>query len=73
MTSKSQQAVAAELDAAAAALVLRDVLAHYELLARAVSHANLWHELAWDGQQAAEEARRDVTRGRAALARLAGG
>lgn len=72
MPSRHAQGVVARDDAAADALVLRDVLAHYELLARAVGRANLWHELAWDGQEAAADARRDVARGRAALARLAG-
>ena len=38
---------------------------------RAIDHANLWHELAWDGEQAARDARRDVERGLAALGRLA--
>ena len=54
-------------DAAAALLVVRDVLTNYALLCRAVDHANLWHELAWDGEQAARDARRDVERGRRAL------
>ena len=72
MASKRQQAVGAALDGRAAALTLRDVLAHYALLERAITRANLRHELAWDGEQAARDARRDVERGLAALARLAG-
>lgn len=77
MPSKQQQAVGAQLDGRAAALTLRDVLAHYALLERAITRANLWHELAWhelawDGEQAARDARRDVERGMAALARLMG-
>ena len=71
MASKRQQAVGAALDERAAALTLRDVLAHYALLERAITRANLWHELAWDGEQAARDARRDVERGLAALTRLA--
>ena len=47
------------------------VLTHYALLERAITRANLWHELAWDGEQAARDARRDVERGLAALGRLA--
>jgi len=48
------------------------VLTNYLLLCRAIDRANLWHELAWDGEQAARDARRDVERGMAALARLMG-
>ena len=72
MASKRQQAVGAALDERAAALTLRDVLAHYALLERAITRANLWHELAWDGEQAVRDARRDVERGLAALTRLMG-
>ena len=72
MASKRQQAVGAALDERAAALTLRDVLAHYALLERAITRANLWHELAWDGEQAARDGRRDVGRGVAALTRLGG-
>lgn len=72
MASKRQQAVGAQLDTQADALAVRDALVHYALLQRAISHANLWHELAWDGEQAAADARRDVDRGMAALARLTG-
>ena len=49
MPSKQQQQVGAQLDGRAAALTLRDVLTHYALLERAITRANLWHELAWDG------------------------
>lgn len=72
MPSRQQQQVGAQLDGRAAALTLRDVLTHYALLERAITRANLWHELAWDGEQAARDARRDVERGMAALTRLAG-
>ena len=71
MASRAQQAVSARDDAAACAVTLRVVLANYDLLIRAISHANLWHELAWDGEQAAREARRDVAQGQAALTALA--
>ena len=43
MPSKQQQQVGAQLDGRAAALTLRDVLAHYALLERAITRANLWH------------------------------
>ena len=34
---------------------------------RAIDHANLWHELAWEPEQAAADARRAVARVRRAL------
>lgn len=67
MASKSYQPAVEADNATAAHISLREVIDNYELLVRAIDHAHLWHELAWDGPQAAEDARRDVERARRAL------
>ena len=67
MPSKRQQAVAAALDDTAIVVDGGDGLKVLALLVRAIDHANLWHELAWEPEQAAADAHRAVARVRRAL------
>jgi hypothetical protein len=67
MASKQQQAISARDDNAAIIVDGRDALAQLAFLVRAIDRRNLWHEIAWDGEQAAAEAQRDLARVRRAL------
>lgn len=55
------------LDDAAILADGRAALLQLELLVRAISRRHLWHELAWDGEQAEAAALRDVARARRVL------
>lgn len=67
MASKRQQAVGAALDDTALMVDGGDGLKVLALLVRAVDHANLWHELAWEPEAAQTDAHRAVARVRRAL------
>ena len=69
MASKPQQAraVAALTDDAAVLADGRDAANQLLLLIRAIDRRNLWHEIAWEPEQAAAGAARDVARVRRAL------
>lgn len=67
MPSSRQQMVSAALDAAAVLADGREAVESLGRLVRAIDRRNLWHEIAWEPEQAAADALRDVARVRRAL------
>ena len=69
MASKPSEAraVAAAMDTAAVLLEGREAVEALGRLVRAIDRRNLWHEIAWEPEQAAADALRDVARARRAL------
>lgn len=67
MPSRRQQQVGAAMDDAALLAAGREAARNLELLIRAIDRRHLWHEIAWEPEQAAAEAARDVARARRAL------
>lgn len=67
MASRRQQGVGAVLDDAAVVSDGLDAAASLLLLVHAIDRRNLWVEVAWEPEQAAADAERDVARVRRAL------
>lgn len=67
MPSKRQQGVSAAMDDAAILAAGRTAVEDLARLVRAIDRRNLWHEIAWEPEQAAAGAARDVARVRRAL------
>lgn len=67
MPSRGQAAVSARDDRAAVLLEGREAVERLGLLLRAIDRRNLWVEIAWEPEQAAAEAHRDVAWARRAL------
>ena len=67
MASRRQQGVGAVLDDAAVVSDGLDAAASLLLLVHAIDRRNLWVEVAWEPEQAAADAERDVARVRRTL------
>lgn len=65
--SGQERAIAAAMDADAILSDGREAVRSLELLVRTITRAHLWHELAWEPEQAEADALRDVARVRRAL------
>jgi len=72
MPSRTQRATSAALDETAILIEGDDGLRVLALLVRAIDHANLWQEVAWEPDEARADAHRAVARVRRALETVRG-